>query len=527
MTLRERRRTRMASWLGWILPLAALALIVVLVWSQAVARGPEAVVHFYQAQGLAAGSAVVHDGVPVGRVERVELEPGWDRVAVHIRLHEDAAHALKAGTQFWIEGGGRLGSLLPSFLGATSLAVQPGEGEATDRFEGLEGPPAATIDRPGVRYQLVAEDRGSVGVGSPVLCRGFPVGTVRAVALADDREEVRIEIVVWAEHADHVHQETRFWRLSAVDISREGGGLEVKLPALPMLAAGGIALRTPRRLAGSMAEPGSRFELHDSYDRAMAVALEPGFDYRVIFDRPLVEVERGSAVHLMGVEAGQVAATELLVDGAGPVRVAATLRLDPETFGIRLGPETSRSALRRELDRRLATLVARGLRVQLDGGMAALGGGGINLVMRPEAEAATLQMGHQPPILPSAADAAGIHGLMTQAEGIMAELAAVPYAEIGTDVAETASAARTAIDDLQRLSEQARGRLGPLIEELQPAIVEARQALAGIADLVGGNRRVDQDLPGLIGDIQLTAAAVRDLAELLSRQPESLLTGRN
>ncbi len=161
---------------------------------------------------------------------------------------KNAAPYMNDGTEFWIVrpriGAGGI-SGLGTLVSGAFVEVDPGSGEPTASFTGLEEPPPIRSDVAGSRYQLQAERLGSVSRGSPVYYRNIQVGQVLGHRLAEDRESLLVDVFVTAPHDELVRANSRFWNASGFELNLGADGVEVSVESLQALLAGGIAFDTP------------------------------------------------------------------------------------------------------------------------------------------------------------------------------------------------------------------------------------------------------------------------------------------
>lgn len=178
---------RSTGWRGWIwaVPIAALMLVAYLAVRTWVLAGPTVTVVFPDAGGIGPeGTPVKHKGVQVGSVERVRLSDDLGRVIVRVSIDRGASDHLREGARFWIVrpglggGGGIKGMLAGSYI-----AMDPGDGEPRERFEGSMWEPV----RGGVEFTLAPPGpAGDLEAGAAVRFKGRVVGRVREVGLEVD-----------------------------------------------------------------------------------------------------------------------------------------------------------------------------------------------------------------------------------------------------------------------------------------------------------------------------------------------------
>ena len=182
------RRKRMRLSLVWLVPIAALVVGAVLVVRALTSVGPEITITFRSAEGLEPGRTEVRfKEVVVGKVSRVALSPDRERVRVTVKLDKSVESLAVEDTRFWVvkprvglAGVTGLGTLFSgSYIGVDAGVSSEGR----SHFTGLESPPLVLRDEPGRVFHLVANELGSLDVGSPVYYRRARVGRVVGYAL--------------------------------------------------------------------------------------------------------------------------------------------------------------------------------------------------------------------------------------------------------------------------------------------------------------------------------------------------------
>jgi paraquat-inducible protein B len=161
---------------------------------------------------LQVGSNVIHRGLAVGKVTRVDGDQAG-RVRIHIFIKTPYDGFLKPGTLFWAASPVRL-SLSGDVVGATIQAAAAFgavafETPAEDMFQPHSAPGTAYVlypdqthadaggDGPQVLYQAdFGDGAGTLAVGSPVTLGGFAVGSVKSVRMALDGASGRVETPV-------------------------------------------------------------------------------------------------------------------------------------------------------------------------------------------------------------------------------------------------------------------------------------------------------------------------------------------
>lgn len=258
----------------WLVPLLALAIGGWMVFREMRNRGPEIKIHFPNGAGLQAGrTELIHKGVTVGTVRKVALDESLEGVEVTLQLAKDAEAFARAGSEFWIVRPevsltGVRG--LETLLGGVHLNAQPGTGEVTSEFRGLDRQPAPENTRAGRAFVLRASKLGSLSTGAPVYYREIKVGMVEASRLADDAAEVLIRVRIFKPYIDLVRGDSQFWNAGGATFKASLLGAEFKSTSLEALFSGGIAFATPdggKNGLAPVAPDGAQFVLHDEADK--------------------------------------------------------------------------------------------------------------------------------------------------------------------------------------------------------------------------------------------------------------------
>ena len=165
---------------------------------------------------------------------------------------------------------------IDTLLSGAYISLDTGTSEKSGSlFQGLESPPTVINGMPGKQFEVVADDLGSLDIGSAVYYRRIPVGRVSSYALRPDGKGVSVNIFIDAPYDRFVTPSTRFWNASGVDLSLNSDGLQLKTQTLASVIAGGIAFANPPESGASLPSGGhSVFHLAD--DQASAMAPQDG-----------------------------------------------------------------------------------------------------------------------------------------------------------------------------------------------------------------------------------------------------------
>ncbi len=264
---------RRFPWLALLLPIAAVALGLVLLRETRAAKGPEIQLHFEQGHGIQAGDPVRMRGINIGEVHAVRLAQEESGVVLDVRLAPESAAIARTGTAFWIarvKVGASGVSGLDTLVGPRYIAAIPGPADSPPqlRFTGLENAPADPPWRNGLEVVLESPSRGGVGVGAPILYRGLSVGRIVSVGLAGDATAVLLRASIDPDYAELVRDGTRFWEATGLELSVGLlTGLKLEFETLEGLIAGAASFATPAD-GGAAARTDERYQLHSRPEEA-------------------------------------------------------------------------------------------------------------------------------------------------------------------------------------------------------------------------------------------------------------------
>ncbi|MBE8167059.1 MAG: MCE family protein [Shewanella sp.] len=291
----------------WLLPIVALILGIWLIIRGIHDAGIEINIHFPNATGIEIGKTLVkYQGVVVGKVTDIAIEPDLRGVEVTVNMNYRGISFLTENTQFWlvspkasitkIEG-------LDTLFSGNYIAIKPGDGGMTLRFEASIEAPAQMPASEGMLVTLFSDKLGSLDIGSHVFYRQIPVGNVVSYRL-NQYDKVAISVFVQKQYAKLVKQNTQFWNASGVQIDASLSGVSVKTESLASLIAGGISFNSPND--SHSAKSGDVYTLFDSEKNAI------GGEAFTLTTSNAESVNRGTPIKYRGVSIGEVISKKLL-----------------------------------------------------------------------------------------------------------------------------------------------------------------------------------------------------------------------
>ncbi len=184
------------------MPIAALGIGVWLLVRLLAQGGTDITITFTDANGVKPkDTSIEYRGMDVGSVTGVALSKDGMTVKVTATVQDSASPFLRTGTSFWLRGASPSLSNLSSLgaiLSGPTIVMEPGPGEKTKEFKGLERKPVVPRDHDAPVLFAVSFDGnvGELSAGDAVKLRGFTVGEVKQVGFHYDVAMDRIETPV-------------------------------------------------------------------------------------------------------------------------------------------------------------------------------------------------------------------------------------------------------------------------------------------------------------------------------------------
>lgn len=542
------RRSRRVSVI-WILPLAALALGAWLAWDTLATEGPRITISFLGAEGLQAGqSQLKYKDLTLGTVKSLVLSADRSRVIATVATTRQAAPLLSKDTVFWVVKPRLFAGNLTGFdtlLSGAYIGMVPGHAEADAReFVGHEDPPVLTTDVAGRTFLLKAERLGSITVGSPIFFRDLSVGEVLGWDLGEMAESATIHAFVRAPFDRYVHQDTRFWNASGLEVKLGGSGVDVQVQSLRALLLGGIAFDTPDNIAaGARGAPNEVFPLFPNNQAALAASYTRKVPFVAYFPGSIRGLAKGAEVTVHGLKVGEVTDVGLAYDTATRNVVAPVhFLVEPERIvgiGQRVATNTTD-----EVDE----LVKEGLRATLQSANLLTGQMLVGLDFLPDAARATVKRDGDAYVLPTS-DSGSFSGIETSVSELLRKVNAVPLDQIGanlndmargmnelangpqlkqalTSLASLLATTQSTVRQLDAGLAPAARQLPELTASLKKTLAGANGLLASLDNAYGDKTRFSRELDRSLVQLNDSLRSIQALADLLSRHPEALIRGR-
>jgi paraquat-inducible protein B len=522
-------KRRWAVNIVWLIPLVAALVGGWVAIHYLMQRGSSITIEFANADGLEAGKTKVrYKEVDIGTVSAIAIAKDRSHVIVTAKMAKQAEDLLVTDTKFWVvrprvtlNSISGLGTLLSgAYIGLDAGKSEEGKWD----FKGLETPPPIPSDLPGRRFKLHADDIGSLYVGAPVYYRRVEVGSITAYKLDENGKGITLEVFINAPHDRLVTTNARFWHASGIDVSIESSGVKLNTESLTSIIVGGISFQAPdETAAGDAALADTMFPLYDNKASALKLISREVHSYVLYFDESLRGLAPGAQVDFRGIPLGEVKSVSIEYDREDKVvRFPVEIDIYPERMRARYRPGAPEmSAMERNPQQLLDRMVARGFRAQLKSANLLTGQLYVALDFFPKASIAKIDWNKKPVELPTAPGA--LEDIQQTLGNIAGKLEKVPFDAIGNDLSRALKTLDTTLKSANSTLKQVDSSVVP---ELRGTLESARKALGNAERTLASDAPVQSDLRDTLTEVSRAARTLQDLADYLSRHPESLIRGK-
>ncbi|OQX07216.1 MAG: hypothetical protein BWK76_25160 [Desulfobulbaceae bacterium A2] len=311
----------------WLLPLFTLALGGWLFFKGVRDAGIEISLNLTDGNGVLAGKTkVIFKGIPVGTVRKIRVAPDLNGVQLLVEMDKRTKKQLVEDTAFWLvrpEVSLSRISGLETLVSGSYIGIQPGlSHKTTDEFIALSEPPPPPANSPGLHLSFNSDTLGGLRKGSSIYYRQLKVGEIHGQELTAEGA-MRLHALIDPQYQHLVHEGSRFWHASGINLSAGLSGIEFEIESLPALLTGGVAFETPASLSDSpLVSNGANFSLFKNYK-----AAEYGIPVQLRLKSGEAISEGFTKVLYRGLQAGEV--TKVTINPEDRSIVTAHLLLDP------------------------------------------------------------------------------------------------------------------------------------------------------------------------------------------------------
>jgi paraquat-inducible protein B len=528
--------------LVWLIPILTILIGGWLTIKTLSEQGPVVTISFKTADGIEAGKTKIKfKNVEIGIVDSVQFSDDFSHVLLTAKFHYGTESFLRRGTRFWVVKP-RLGlrgvSGLDTLVSGAYIEIEPGQGIKRRHFVGLETPPVINAGEDGKEIVLIANRLGSIDAGSPIYYQGITAGEVLGYELGNDRKSVFIHAFIRSPLDELVQSNTRFWNVSGVDVSMDADGFKMKTESMQSLLFGGIAFETPVTKEPVSDEVDTLiFTLHESYESIHDLAFTRRLKFVLFFDSSVRGLAVGAPVEFKGIKVGSVTDVRLEFDSKD-----ASFRI-PVIIEIELERITDRNKDAQEGSPYdiMNRLVERGMRAQLATGSLLTGQLYVQLDMRPNTIATLSGEQHDLPELPTTPG--GMDAITASLQNFASKLEELEINKIGKELLQTLEGTNKLVNapQVQQAVLELQGTLRSLKDildkldgtNINDAIASAKEVLKKTDTTVTLlNSALKPDSPiqhsviQMTSELEETARSIRSLVDLLERNPEALIFGK-
>ncbi|OBX00802.1 PqiB family protein [Gallibacterium genomosp. 1] len=232
----------------WLLPFIAFCVGIVLFYQIHQEQGEKITIFFSDGSGLIAEKTPIrYQGLQIGLVKKVNFTQDMKSVKVEANIYPEAVSVLREDTKFWIvQPSASLAGVsgLDALVSGNYITLSPGKGEEADTFVAEDRGPIAELSEGDLLIHLIADDLGSIELGSSIFFRKVPVGKVNNYSFTDDKK-VAIDIIIYKQYAKFVKKESRFWNISGIKADANWNGISVSMDSIQAILQGAIAFDSP------------------------------------------------------------------------------------------------------------------------------------------------------------------------------------------------------------------------------------------------------------------------------------------
>jgi paraquat-inducible protein B len=479
----------------WLIPIVAIFIGSWMVFQNWKNQGPLITIEFKTASGIEVGTTKIKSlNVDIGQVTKVDIKPDLDGVIVTARLSSPDYDALLRGdTNFWVVSPQvtRAGiSGLHTLLSGPYIELYPGTGEVEQyNFEGLETPPLTPTGTPGLSVTLSSEHDFSFTAGDPIIYKGFNVGKIEDIYFNSDENTMYYNAFIEAPYHTLIRSNTRFWKMSGVELDVSADGLKLQTGTLETIMRGGVTFGLPKdEVLGEMIEGRGYFDIYPDEQAILDERYGHKMNYILLVEDSIRGIQIGAPVEFRGVKVGQVVRTDLayhqinnLLDKDSLIPIL--IELEPGRMGLSDDPSGVD-----KLKQDLALWVEKGLKASLITGNLVTGSQLVELAYFDLDEAASLSRFQQYSVIPLVPNKFSRVGI--EIGELVNKLNNLPIGSVASETEAVLIETKHILAKLQRLplesvvnnADQVFMKTDKMVEQLTRSVTTLEQILANTND---------------------------------------------
>lgn len=258
------------------------------------------------------GAPIVFRGLRIGEITNLNLDSNRDFIQASAAIEPSFADILNSGSKFVLEeakvsfsGVENIGNLIKG----NYLTVVPGTGEEIRHFTAIRKTDLLSQQSQSVTLKIIGDDAFALEIGSKMLYRGIPVGSVTAIDLVNDK--VEITALINAKYRKLIRSNNRFYITGMVSVDTSNSSFNVDLPPLNRLITESISFMSE---GSEKIRP--HYHLYAGKPQAeLAKYNQSGLKTLTLFSEQLPSVREGSPLLYRNIQVGKVAGYQLQRDG--------------------------------------------------------------------------------------------------------------------------------------------------------------------------------------------------------------------
>ncbi|MDX9961785.1 MAG: MlaD family protein [Aliarcobacter sp.] len=242
----------------WILPLIILGILSWIAYESYMKKGTNITVVFKSAEGLKEGvTPLEYKGLQLGKVTKIDMHEDLKNVKVNILINSDvASYVANEASEFWIKKPtisltkiSGLNTLISGYKIELSPKLKTHEEYANSKeklyFNGLDTQPNDEFDDDGYYISLIASEKDTVEVGTPIFYNKFQIGEIIAKEFV--YEKVYFTAYIYDKFNYLVNKSSKFMINEALKVNYGASGLNIELGSLYSALVGGITVTTSEK----------------------------------------------------------------------------------------------------------------------------------------------------------------------------------------------------------------------------------------------------------------------------------------
>ena len=533
----------------WLVPIIAGLVGIWLIFKTYVEKGTEIEISFKNGYSLEAGKTLIkYKDVSVGLVHTIIFSDDYSEVILKATINREVASLLKEDTRFWIVKPQltiREISNVSTLVSGVYIALEPGKGEPTKQFSGLETPPPITADQQGKQISLITDELESLDYGSPIYYKGILVGKVLGYEVIDDQKKILVHGFVETPYSDTIGKNTRFWNVSGFDLVADADGLTLRSESLQSFFLGGVSFDNTADVdPSSNINDDATFTLYEDRESALERIFSLSIPFVFYFEEPVRGLMVGAPVELFGVKIGRVLDIRLeytVETRRFQSRVLA--EFDPERIHIVGDREWTEVWIRKEIQ----NLVDQGLRASLSVGSYLTGQLFISLENSPQEPIRIISEQKDYPEIPTVLSS--LYSLEESFKRVLFKIDQVSIDRIGQEILRVVEGMNTFVhnpdlpivvsefkESLQNLrkilqsfegnSDLLSGNLTDTLSAGKLAFEQLQKMMDSLDQLLQPNSPFQHPLNQLNTELAEMMRSMRILIEMVERHPNAVIFGK-